>query len=258
MPTCHILSNLDEQAEPRSARLARMAVVLKNLGFESAIHGRELCDEFRSMNLETQGGVSNGLVTDYSDHVMERLCEAPKGDIIIATESWHGLIFKGLLDANGGKLERAPVIELWIDYPDSFARYRVFSSRFALAATAGAQNKLNWNMDWVYARPFFQAAVTHESALGTKEFKDDPFSTSHLEAGCKGVPVVAPDYGIWAETIAYDTTGMLYRSPEGREMAMNRANALPGQGIVDWINVNFSFEAAGLAIAKFMERAANA
>lgn len=147
MSTAHLLSGLDDREE----RLASMQTVLSQLGFVVKSYGYDVCDETHAFNAESQLSVRNGMQTSYCDKMAANLRSLPPGDVVIATADWHHLIFRGLLNLNDGRYEGTPVVELWVDYPGSFANWRVFSSYFILGYTMGQLGLETWSPRWIVA-----------------------------------------------------------------------------------------------------------
>jgi glycosyltransferase involved in cell wall biosynthesis len=55
--------------------------------------------------------------------------------------------------------------------------------------------------------------MSHASVLITPTLYIEPFGTVHVESMASGVPVVAPDYGVFTETIRPFEDGFRYRTP---------------------------------------------
>lgn len=259
MSVCHVLSEVGKNAEERAAHLKSIEIVLGRMGFAVEIHGKELVKDEDIPNFEAQGGLKDGARASFVLAAPAKLADLiHKGDLIIATESWQHDCFLGLLHANKGLFGPAPVIEMWIDYPLSFARYRIFSTRFAMYATAGIEGVEKWTPEWVAASPYIPAVLKKESFLNIAEFgPDKPYSLKSLETSALGVPVLAPDWGSWAETVEHGVSGALYRTPGGKELSREIALGLKGQDIVKWVNENFSLETSVEQARKYLTWLAN-
>lgn len=262
MNVCHVLADVSTD-EVRLERITRMGIVLENLGYKVEIYGRDLCDETRASNLETQLGLTNGWQTDFADRIHAKLKgQLSVGDLIIATEAWHSYCFKGILDFHRGKYATPacaiPVVELWIDYNDSFAWYRVFATRYAMYSKASSEDRLRWVPDWITAVPYYNASVTPEALISCKEHTSDPFSLIHLEDSRKGVPICAPDWGAWHETVCHGVSGMLYRTDEGRRKALDKATDLSAESIAGWVHTTFSLQKASDQLNGYLRRICHA
>jgi glycosyltransferase involved in cell wall biosynthesis len=55
--------------------------------------------------------------------------------------------------------------------------------------------------------------MSHASVLITPTLYIEPFGTVHVEAMASGVPVIAPDYGVFTETVEPFVDGFRYRTP---------------------------------------------
>ena len=55
--------------------------------------------------------------------------------------------------------------------------------------------------------------MSHASVLITPTLYIEPFGTVHVESMASGVPVIAPDYGVFTETITPYEDGFRYRTP---------------------------------------------
>lgn len=256
MSTCHLLSDVNEQAQTeRFDRLRRMIQVLEFCGHEVQLYGRGICNEERVLNLETQVGARNGWHTDFSDKLGNALKEKlSKGDLIVATEAWQALCFRGLLDIQGGKFMDTPVVEMWIDYQHSFAQHRIFSTRFVRDFTAGYANDGTYER-WISAWPYYDLTSGPSEKFGPVECgKDSPFSLQHMELTRVGLPVVAPDWGSWGETVEHGISGILYRSAAGHAKAQAQAIQLDQRAVMDWVATTFTLTNAVKQVAGFLKR----
>jgi len=264
MPTAHVLKDASypEDGTPnRLKRLSYMLAVLDSLGYEYKTYGRELCDKERAFNLETQAGCSNGWQVDFADRLDSKLKNCVEdGDIVVATEAWHTACFRGILSMNRGLYHGCPVIELWIDYPHSFARYRVFTTRYAMYTTAAYEGRTDCQLsEWITAQPFFEVeAELANDDDGPCEFYEDPFSLEHVYRMCNGTAVFAPDWGAWAETIKHGVSGILYRSPAGRAKAKVQLKNLDRYEVAAWVGREFTLEHAFDQLFSYLQRVTNA
>lgn len=229
---CVVMAEADgSRFGEREPRLYGILDVLRQLGWEPAVCGPkhplvqvELGNAKRAENLETQMGAADGWRADYRSKFMTHLHQHEKDyKLIVATEAWHQTCFRGLSE----RLYRGiPLVEFGIDYPGSFAVLRVFFSRWAMASAAGAAR---WNEHWIYTPPPGVALEPVPPRINSFDENSGAFSLNHLYDGLKGVAAVAPDWGIWAETVVPGKTGFLYRTKEGREKAeKNAAQLVPG------------------------------
>jgi hypothetical protein len=260
MPLAHILTDIRKDALPvdKLYRAVRIKTVLEQLGFEPAIYDHSLVSNERASNMETQLNIPDGHQADFADQ-FEKVSEdrIKPGDVIIVTEAWHERCFKGLLSIDGGYYKKAPVVELWINHLRSFARYRVFSTRFAMYATAGLVRQTDTHEDWLQAQPYYKAEPTNDvSVYAVGAFRDNAASMDHMEASIKGTPVVAPDWGAASETVVHGLTGYLYRTLVGYGRATSKAPKLPSAPILEWVNDNFSLEKAVQQLEGYFARIA--
>jgi hypothetical protein len=250
MPKAYILSGV----EGRSSRASRLALILGQLGFEPDIIPLSLVKPALAKNWGTQYGFKEGFKIEYCSRAQDILNEASKGDIIFVTEPWHSLCFKGTLDANKGRFNKVPVIEAWIDYQNSFSKYRVFANRFSMYTTIAKESVILPTWEWILATipiDVKEAPNMHSPAV---EVVTDQYSMDHLNLSGEGIPLVAPDWGAWSETIIHGLTGFLYRTPKGREKALLAAQNLPSKIILDIIRSSYNEENALKDLCGFIDR----
>ena len=259
MSVCHILEDL-QLGRFRRQRLESMCAVLEKLGFECKRYGPEFSSASDAENLETQAGLTDGAHVSYAAQVLPRLEQTSSKDFIIATEGWHELLFKGTLEGTRGRYRGKPVVELWIDYPDSFAKFRVFATQALRDFSAGVRKQSSFSDVWISARPYLPVGGVGAPQAEIHEAEPDEwaYGTEHLDYSRRGIPVVAPDWGAYSETVAHGVTGLLYRTSSGRTKAMKEAKLLPSRQITAWIEPRFSLELAARQISKFMRLLANA
>jgi hypothetical protein len=253
MATAYFLTDIAEPAnQNRSERLQNMILLFRALGYECRSHGTDAVDKSRAENLETQMNAKNGRQATYSDAVIPYLKGLPKGDLIIATEPWHSIIFRGLLVLNQGRFDNTPVVEMWVDYPNSFATYRVFNSYFALAVAAGQTNSLNHDPNWIMAPPYIPIGPIQSGGYASADSL--PCGVAHLGAMAQGVPVIAPDWGAWRETIRHGETGLLYRTEEGRLYCTGEIEQLDREVVRSYVKTYCSLDAATMGLKQYLER----
>lgn len=260
MPAAHILLDVGRDVLPveKLSRAVRIKATVEQLGFEPVLYDDTLVDRTRVSNMETQLNVQDSHQADFADR-FETLSKdrVRAGDVIIATEAWHERCFKGLLSIDGGLYRNVPVVELWIEHLQSFARYRVFSTRFAMHVTAGLLRQTAVHADWVQATPYYAAELTKDVSVHRIELNasgGNAAALSHLDHSARGVPVVAPDWGAASETVAHGLSGYLYRTAAGRDKAVARAAELPSQPIVAWMNETFSLASAVRQLEGYFSR----
>jgi len=259
MPTAHVLMDVRRDALPAEqlSRAVRAKTAMEQLGYDAVVYGESLIDRTHAQNLEVQMNVPNGHQSAFADKFEEAVKEQLQpDDVIIATEPWHERCFKGLLAVDGGRYRGVPVVELWIEHLQSFARYRVFSTRFAMYATAGLLRQSELHVDWLCATPYYPAELTKDVSVHTitPDRTGEPASMTHLDASARGTPVVAPDWGAPAETVAHGLTGYLYRTPAGYAKVLELAAELPSAPIVDWVNETFSLDRAVQQLERYFNR----
>jgi hypothetical protein len=250
MPKAYILSGV----EGRSSRASRLALVIGQLGFEPDVISSSLVKHSTAENWKTQYGFKEGFKIEYCSRSQDILNESSKGDVIFATEPWHSLCFKGTLEANKGKFNKAPVIEAWIDYQNSFSKYRVFSNRFAMYTTIARENIVSPTWEWILGTIPIDVKEVPNMHNPAVEVMTDPYSMDHLNLSGEGIPLVAPDWGAWSETVVHGLTGFLYRTPKGREKALLAAQNLPSKIILDIISSNYCEENALKDLCGFVDR----
>lgn len=249
MPTAYILSSLKSDAKAKS-----IAKVFARLGFSNKILGKEVISPERVNMLEKQMGMNDGPKIEYADAVHLAIKGTTRNDVIVATEEWHELCFRGLLSLHHGMFSHAPVVHMWNDSPRYFARWNIFTSRFAMYHNA-ALGSVSFTNEWITANPFVEINKrTNNHLLLPKVYSssDDPFSTAFLDDMSAGVPVIAPDWGAWSEHIVHGVNGYLYRSVEGEHNARNAADRLPSTDVTAWMKEKYSLEAATEQVARFL------
>lgn len=259
MSVCHILTGVGKEFTPaRKERIERMCAVLGALEYDCKVYGQELCNPQAAENYEAQWGVSSGLQTSFAEAVAQILPPASDGGIIVATEGWHHFCFRGELNGTVGRFKSSPVIELWIDYPISFSWFRVFSTRFAMYDTAAHNgNSETWGLPWITAQPYYPAKKKDVFTEMVHEDKN-PYSLEHMEALRCGVPVIAPDWGSWSETIEHGVTGYLYRTQQGKETGEKYVTTMRPEVIMDSVARRFSLDVAAEELSAFLSRASHA
>lgn len=260
----HILIDTDDN-KLRERRHLRMIAVLSALGYECCLYDKSFCNLVDASNMETQMGLEDGKHISYADRIQTMLRKSSDKDVVIATEAWHSLCFKNLIAGDGRYLEM-PVVEFWIDYSGSFARYRVFSSRYVMYHTYGFErvgaaylgNTEPWP-DWIAAKPFYDVGKIREANIRIKTYtmRSPTFALTHLEDASVGIPVAAPDWGVWREYCIPNHTVCLYRSDVGFKSAQEAAVKLPSQTIIDWVQSTFSVQIAAKQIESYMDKLCN-
>lgn len=264
---CNILTDVNPSLE-RSVRLKRMVAVLAELGYEChAYDAVKFINETEAANLESQNGIKNGRHASYANNIKKYLNKKSPKDLIIATEAWHTLCFKNLMEAHSGRYHDMPVVELWIDYPHSFATHRIFSSRYAMYQTYGAARigidsfgtTEPWP-EWIHAKPHYQGVIQPGANIEIREYtmRSPLLSLAHMDALAAGVPIVAPDWGVWHEYGENGRTGCIYRSEEGFKLGREIALKITSAPIVEWVNLKFSLKIACDQIDRYLSRLSNA
>lgn len=216
-----------------------------------------MCDKKAVQNVLIQTKIQHAWRVSYCDRILNHLDKAKPRDIIVATEAWHDTAFRGMLSPNMGGWNGIPVVELWIDYPESFARYRVFNTHYHRSFAAGQESQQDWMELWTVARPYIEVDKT-QPALDLLEV--DPFDGTcleHLYAMARGVPVVAPYWGAYVETVEHGRSGMLYKSLKGKEEAIKWARKLPSSEIKACVAEQFSLQGAVDELRPFLLRISN-
>jgi hypothetical protein len=241
-----------------SARLMRMRSVLAAMDYEPVLLGPNLVTPRVVESLQTQYGSDDPEYNGYGYVARPILTRARKGDIIIATEQWHcDYVFRGVLEAGDGRWNGIPVIELWIDYKNPMCRFRVFASEYHRMRTCIWQEREEWTEDWIVGYPAYPPAESVEESEIFDAEKRQKHDLHHLEAMRQGIPVLAPNWGIWRETVEHGVTGVLYQSAVGKPAAEDFAYKLPSATVSKYTCERFSVEEAVAAIKPFFHRASN-
>jgi len=258
MSTCHLLLEVDSaKAAARAKRADNLKTLLTKLEFPIKTYGPAgsdvvLTDSAKASNLETQVGSASGNRDVFSSKILGEIEKNVKaGDLIILTEGWQANGFHGLPDAYGGKIKGAPLVSMWIDGAGWGSKYSVFTSRFCMAHAAWVDPQ--WHPNWIYAPPYIPVG-TEVDWFDTPIYdeKSDPFGLVHLEKMALGVPTVAPDWGVWAETVVPGVNGYLYRTKEGREKWSREAIKIKPERIKNFIKERYSLEQAVAHCGKFL------
>lgn len=254
---CHLLLEADPAlVASRKRRNEALQDVLKALGFSLRTYGDPSCEVSYSSpetasNLETQHGSVNGTHDVFAAKMFGDIrTHIKSGEVVVATEAWHAKCFRGLQAGTKGLVNGSPLIEAWIDYPDSFARWRIFNSR---AAMMSAAVEPGWNPDWIWAPPYIKKQEFNLFSLPVYDQTSNPFGTDHLWAMAEGVPCIAPDWGIWAETVTNHINGVLYRSADGRAAAEDEAAMLASERIRNSVVEKYSIDKAVAWCRAFFE-----
>ncbi len=253
MATAYLLKEPLEK--PTSRREAAMHLVLTQLGFTVFPFGEQITSKENIDNMQTQLNTSEALYASYADAAFGALkANAKAGDVIVATAPWQATVFRGTLAASGGFINGAPVIELWIDYVDSFARFRVFGTHFTRAVQYGRDYNIKYNPDWIVAKPCILKETMPSAHVEETIEPTDPHSLSFLVNMARGTKVIAPDYGAWAELIQHGSTGLLYRTERGLDTAKKTLSQLNHETIVNWVAEHCSPQEAVDSVASYFTR----
>lgn len=246
-----ILTEVGSNQDKRVSRLQNLTSVIEACGFKARILGREGCDEHAVKRVLIQHTDEPWRIS-YCDHALQHLEAAKNGDVIIATEDWHSYVFRGLLNA---VWDGPPVVEVWIDYLNSFAPWRAFSTEYCRTLTLGLNGgDRSWNPRWTVTYPYFEPQE-QLAILETFEAAGDGLDLSHVEHMIKGVPVLAPDCGTFVETVEHGKSGIRYKSPKAREYGRDRVLEIQSTVVARAAGERFSLEQARLALGAFLKRA---
>jgi hypothetical protein len=242
-----------------NARLLRMHAVLMGLGFDGMIIGQDAVTARAVESFRTQYGDDNAERDVYGHVARGILARAKKGDIIIATESWHNrFVFRGM-DCTDGRFRGVPVVELWIDYLDPGSKYRVFATEYHRLRTELWQEKEGWTEDWIVSHPYYPV---EKDALAEMEIFDTETRQKndlhHMEAMSRGMPVLAPDWGVWRETVTHGASGVLYRSRRGKKAAAEWAFSMKSKTVCEVVDDQFGMDAASVRLRPFFQRLVHA
>jgi len=257
MATCHILSELSDVTD-RLQRERGAAAVFERLGFKVKLWDRSICDAVRAEHMPVQhpnfAAALSGWQADFADQVAAKL-EPEAGDVIVAAAAWHAAIFKGLLRQSGGRHKGAPVLELFVDYADSFAVWRAFTSYYAMGLAAAAE-RCGWDERWVVADPCVLELPNPESAAIIYDANASaPMDAAYLVHMVRGSLVIAPDFGSWHELVDQGITGLLYRTEVGHAKCLDFAPRINRRRVQEEAARRFGVDAAALAIRPWLERA---
>jgi hypothetical protein len=234
-----------------------MKKVLSEVGFTVKTYGYkeadvQILDTSKADNLETQYGSKSGAQDYMAAHLYKSLAgKVTTGDLIIVTEGWQYRCFRGMEELDKGKIYGAPVVEFWIDYSDSFAKWRVFSSRFAMANAAGFDGR--WRPEWIWAPIYVPEKSINLFSLPVYDEKSDSFKLEHLWSMAEGIPCLAPDWGVWAETVVSGVTGLLYRTEAGKKKASDKILTMDPSKVQAWVRANYSLRNATAYCAAFLK-----
>lgn len=255
MSTCFILKEIGQINPWRKERVERMVAVLNHTGYTCRTLGKEICSETDIYNMDTQTSGKDALLYDFSNKLEALLKqESNRGDFIVATEAWQAACFKGLLKANNGKFAGLPVVELWIDYLNSFAVHRIFASRYTMYVTAVMQNQEGWQSNWITAKPYFTRIDPELEDVADS----DEHTVSFVSKMISGIPTVAPDWGVWHEHIAHGVSGILYRTKEGQINAHKHAEMMNKNEVIAYAQERYSLQAAAGELIRFLMRLSDA
>jgi hypothetical protein len=243
-----------DAASPRVDRLMRMAEVLHSLEYEPEIV--EWPDERVVNSLDTQYGTDYPEYAAYAYVARIDLKRACKTDLIVATAPWHADIFRGLDKEERGHFYGAPIIELWVDYPESFARFRVFASEcYRMWAVSEGQVKA-WTKsceDWIVSLPYYPLV---DSCRGNMEVHSTvDHSLNHMEFMQMGIPIIAPEWGVWKETIEHGRSGILYRTERGRKTAEDLAYKISSQLVREAVEYRYNLRQTVDSLSTFFKGA---
>lgn len=258
MATCHILTEVEPSlVKSRQSRLDAIKAVLIQVGFDIKTYGHNntdnpIIDGSKADNLETQYGSKSGAQDYISTSLYSSLSsKVTKGDLIIVTEGWQHRCFRGMEELDKGRIHGVPVVEFWVDYPDSFAKWRVFSSRFAMANAAGFDGC--WKPNWIWAPIYVPEKSINLFSLPVYDETSDAFKLEHLWNMAEGIPCLAPDWGVWAETVVSGVTGLLYRTESGKKKASDKILTMDPSKVQQWVRSNHSLRNAAAYCTSFLK-----
>ncbi len=233
------------------AKTLRLSQVLTELKYSVLILGKEACDPKRVEQLETQTLVRNGWKAEYGEQAFGWLKRQAGPDAqIFLTQPWHHDCLRGL--TRGGYYRESAVVETWIDYPQASAHFRVYPTRFHRNLAAGMALHGGFRPEWAVARPYVPRQA--EETLSIHQVKpSNALSLAFLEFLARGVPVVAPDWGVWQELIEPGRAGALYSDPARVDEAVVRAAQIAGTTVLDYAEQAFSKRRAAVELAPFLE-----
>jgi len=107
------------------------------------------------------------------------------------------------------------------------------------------------------ANPAKRAEImSHASVIIVPTLYIEPFGTVHVEAMASGVPVVAPDYGVFTETITPFEDGFRYRTPAqaAQQIGYIQELGLRGPALRERTLERFSLEAVAPQFAEWLWR----
>ena len=260
MAKAYILSDVGEPVRyRRHERLQAMRAVLLRMDFEVEIIEEGTVTEAMVESLRTQFGSKQPLLDGYGHVVRDRLSHVEHGDVIVATEGWHREIFRGLLAINVGRYhQNVPVVELWIDYIGTFARFTVFTTNTHLMAYSESCDGVPWSEDVIISAPYYPVESLKSASIKMMDVDpDDAFNMNHMEHMRLGIPICAPDYGTWRETVDHAITGVLYRSKKGRLAAQEYGCKLRSADIREAVAARYSAEASVSTLKPYFDRIIN-
>jgi len=238
--------------EARKKRLQKLCRVIEACGFEVAVLGRDVCDEHMVKRVLVQHQGDPWQIS-YCDRTLRHLDKAREGDVIVATEEWHADIFRGIdfLAWDGA----APVVEAWIDYQNPFTYWRSYSTEYCRAYTCGRQDVCGWTHNYFVTYPFIEEQTVVPSLEVCEIMGWDGIDLPHWKALEFGIPVLAPAWGTYPETLQHGKSGVMYQTPEGRDAARPYAEQLPSALVRKTASEQFPFERSVKELKPFLARA---
>jgi len=234
----------------------RACAVLSKMEYSiERINTQDVSDRMTD-SLETQYGSKNALLDAYEYVLHDKLSRAKSGDVIIIMEPWHLSMFRGLFEANGGYFKPdIPIVEFWIDYPNSVARHRVFATESHRAWEMGRSEILYDDENWIVSYPYYSLIEDKGADISLCKVEGtEVFSLRFMEASRRGTPVVAPDCGAVGELIEHGKTGVLYRANKAQAISTEWACRLNGTSIRALIVDRFSVDESVKTLKPYFTR----
>ena len=96
--------------------------------------------------------------------------------------------------------------------------------------------------------------LSHASALLVPTLYIEPFATVHIEAMMSGVPVIAPDYGVFTETLDPMISGVRYRMLREAVQAVEDVRDLRGTSLRNYAVARYSTFICGAMYHNWIDR----
>jgi hypothetical protein len=255
MATCFLLGDVSTKdvSPERTDRFKSLIAVMLKLGFKVTALTSKICNPENASNIGTQTSIYDGWQVEFIDKAQPILDKGVKGDIIVATEAWHSLCFKGMLELYNGRREDVPVIEVWIDYSNPFAHWKSF---FCESARHLADITSEMDPDYCnVSAPYVDIRCTYADMYSEPFHVTDQNCSDYLWIMGRGIPVVGLEDGSLIETVKNGVNGYTYLRSDEFEQAKSKAIRISSYKLCDYIKKEYSLEKAASGLKPLVEAA---